>query len=92
MQILIIILFWFIYLTVVYGCWWVLEKHYPKPFSCFDFKPFKCRKCLTTWALIGIYISVGVLLNNYVFMTAGIILSILTGVALYVDENERFKI
>lgn len=87
-----IFLFWLIFITIFYGVWYILEKYYPKPFSCFDLKPFNCRKCLTTWSMLGTYISVGLMLNNYVFMVHGIVISILSGLALYIDEKNRFKI
>lgn len=86
-----IFIFWLIYFLTLYGVWWILEKHYPKAFSCFDFKPFKCRKCLTTWSLIAIYISVGLLFNNYIFIASGIIITIITGIALYIDDKEKFS-
>lgn len=87
-----IFLFWAQFIVIFYGCWYVLEHYYPKPFSCFDLKPFNCRKCLSTWSLLASYISVGLLLNNYVYMIAGIVLSLLAGAALYIDEKNRFQL
>lgn len=87
-----IFLFWFTFIAIFYGVWYILENYHPKPFSCFDLKPFNCRKCLTTWSMLAAYVSLGLLLNNYVFMVCGIVLSILAGLALYIDEKNRFKL
>lgn len=87
-----IFLFWFTFITIFYGVWYILENYHPKPFSCFDLRPFNCRKCLTTWSMLASYLSLGLLLNNYVFMVCGIVLSILAGLALYIDEKKRFKL
>nr|UWH97302.1 MAG: hypothetical protein [Bacteriophage sp.] len=42
--------------------------------------------------MLAAYVSLGLLLNNYVFMVCGIVLSILAGLALYIDEKNRFKL
>lgn len=62
-----------------------------KPWSYFDTYPFKCFKCMTTWALITTYMMAGVLLADLSFTLLGITLSALYGYGLNKNEKERMK-
>lgn len=90
--ILIIILFWAVFFAVT------LLTHYVynvkmvdiKPFSYFDNFPWKCFRCATTWFLIGAYLTVGFIINNWVFVVFGVILAGLYGYGLWKSDKERF--
>lgn len=58
-----------------------------------DYQPFNCQKCLTTWTLIGVYTVLGLSLDWYYLMIGGIILAILNGIAMEIDQrNKTIKI
>lgn len=58
-----------------------------------DYQPFNCQKCLTTWTLIGVYTVLGLSLDWYYLMIGGIILAILNGIAMEINQrNKTIKI
>lgn len=58
-----------------------------------DFKPFNCNKCLSTWTLAGVYTVLGLSFDWYYLMIGGIILAILNGIAMEIDQrNKTIKI
>ena len=69
--------------------WYIPEKKYPAPFSLLDFYPFICRKCLTTWLLLILYAVSAILLSDWIFGLLGIIMTAMTGFALWYTEEER---
>lgn len=71
--------------------WYIPEKKHPKPFSLLDFYPFICRKCLTTWLLAIMYITFAILLSDWIFGLLGIIMTAMTGFALWYTEEERME-
>lgn len=70
--------------------WWLTEDkdegHIPE---FLNFKPFVCRKCLTFWLLIGIYIALGICLKLWVVLIAGILLAILNAIAMHINEKNK---
>lgn len=71
--------------------WWFTEKDNVPDFL--DYKPFKCRLCLTFWLLVGIYIAVGISYNLWIVVIVGIILAILNAAAMwYNQKNKTIKI
>jgi uncharacterized membrane protein len=54
-----------------------------------QFPPFHCRKCLTFWTLIGISLVIGLSFNWEYFMISGIILAIMTAIAMHVDQKNK---
>lgn len=69
--------------------WYVPERKHPKPFSLLDFYPFICRKCLTTWLLLILYVVGAILLSDWIFGLLGAIMTAMTGFALWYTEEER---
>ena len=56
----------------------------------FQFKPFRCQKCMTfhiDW-IISTFVSL--LFNNYIMLIFGLIFSFGLFILLYLDEKERF--
>ena len=58
-----------------------------------NFKPFNCNKCLSTWTLAGVYTVLGLSFDWYYLMIGGIILAILNGIAMEIDQrNHTIKV
>ena len=58
-----------------------------------NFKPFNCNKCLSTWTLASVYTVLGLSFDWYYLMIGGIILAILNGIAMEIDQrNKTIKI
>ena len=58
-----------------------------------DYQPFNCNKCLSTWSLVGVYTVLGLSLDWYYLMIGGIILAILNGIAMEINQrNKTIKI
>ncbi len=73
-----------IVVPVVY--YWTEVRRLPK---WLQFPPFHCRKCLTFWTLIGISLVIGLSFNWEYFMISGIILAIMTAIAMHVDQKNK---
>lgn len=73
-----------IVVPVVY--YWTEVRRLPK---WLQFPPFHCRKCLTFWTLIGISLVIGLSFNWDYFMISGIILAIMTAIAMHVDQKNK---
>ena len=71
--------------------WYIPEKKHPAPFSLLDFYPFICRKCLTTWLLLILYAVSAILLSDWIFGLIGIIMTAMTGYALWYTEDKRME-
>ena len=58
-----------------------------------NYKPWVCNKCLGFWSLTAIYLSIGIVLNLWIFLAFGMILTILDTIAIIIDErNKTIKI
>lgn len=58
-----------------------------------DYKPFSCYLCLTFWSLTVVYLTVGLVFKAYVTLGAGLLLTVLNAVAMYIDQkNKTIKI
>lgn len=58
-----------------------------------NFKPFNCNKCLSTWTLASVYTVLGLSFDWYYLMIGGIILAILNGIAMEINQrNKTIKI
>ena len=76
-----------IFLIVSYGAYYITEvKGLP---IWLQYKPFECRKCLTFWSLIGIYIALGLSFSCLYLMIGGCILAILNAIAMYIDQRNK---
>ena len=54
-----------------------------------DYKPFSCYLCLTFWGLMAVYLTVGLVFKAYVTLGAGVLLTVLNAVAMYIDQRNR---
>lgn len=90
-----IIIFWVIFFTVTFVMHILYEKYdiagCIKPWSYFDTYPFICKKCMTTWSLVAVYIMVAVLMKDPLFGFFGVILGFLYGYGLNKIEEERIE-
>ena len=86
-----IITFFVIWIAGVVIGWYIPDKHHPAPFSLLDFYPFICRKCLTTWLLLILYVVSAILLSDWIFGMFGAIMTAMTGFALWYTDNERME-
>ena len=84
-----IIAFFAIWIVGLVIGWYISEKKHPKPFSLLDFYPFMCRKCLTTWLMLIMYVVGAILLSDWIFGLLGGIMTAMTGFALWYTEEER---
>ena len=76
-----------IFLIVSYGAYYITEvKGLP---IWLQYKPFECRKCLTFWSLIGIYIALGLSFSCLYLMIGGCILAILNAIAMHIDQRNK---
>lgn len=58
-----------------------------------NFRPWNCDKCLSTWSLVGVYTVLGLSFDWYYLMIGGIILAILNGIAMEINQrNKTIKI
>lgn len=80
-----------IYIAVVMAAYYATEV-YQLP-KWLRFPPFNCRKCLTFWSNLVVFISIGLSFGLYWFMGTGIVLAILTAIAMHVEQkNKTIKI
>lgn len=54
-----------------------------------DYKPFSCYLCLTFWSLMAVYLTVGLVFKAYVTLGAGVLLTVLNAVAMYIDQKNK---
>lgn len=79
------------FFVVKYGAY-VLTEEIEMP-RWLDYQPFNCNKCLSTWSLVGVYTVLGLSFDWYYLMIGGIILAILNGIAMEIDQrNKTIKI
>lgn len=94
MDILLIMKIFTFFVTWIAGLvigWYIPDKYHPKPFSVLDFYPFICRKCLTTWLLLILYVVIAIILSDWIFGVLGVIMTAMTGFALWYTERERMN-
>lgn len=85
--VLSIILFVVFWISVILG--WYIPNNMVKPFGVLDFPPFYCRKCCTVWIMVALNAFVCVNWFNAWYLIASVILTALTGTALWWDEKRR---
>ena len=81
--------FWAIFFAVLAVNYFVFEKWdlYPKPEGILDQPPFNCRRCCTTWSMLGTYLSVAVLIGSFWFGFCGVLLTLGEYLALRYKER-----
>lgn len=63
----------------------------PRPWSFLDCLPFNCERCCTTWTLVSAYVMEGFLLNNYIYMTLGLLMTAGWAYGRYIQDEERMQ-
>lgn len=82
-----IILAFILYFAIVFIAYYVTEvRRLPE---WLQFPPFHCRKCLTFWSNMFAFISIGFCFKLYWFMGTGILLGILTAIAMKIDQKNK---
>ena len=77
----------FIFFAVNYGAYWLTEvKGLP---TWLQYKPFECRKCLTFWSLMGIYITLWLSFSCLYIAIYGVLLAILNAIAMWIDQKDK---
>ena len=80
-----------LFFPVRYLCWKITEV-WGLP-QWLNYKPWNCKLCLTFWSLLATYLTVGFAGELWLTMSAGILLTILNTIAMYVDQkNKTIKI
>lgn len=85
---ILVTLFWLIYFIISFISYYIPEK-LVRPFNYFDVKPFNCRICLTTWSLLISYISFSFIYFNWWFISCGILITLMTTIALWYTQKEK---
>lgn len=58
-----------------------------------NYRPWSCNLCLTFWSLLAVYLTVGFAFQLWITMGAGLALTVLNAVAMYVNQkNKTIKI
>ena len=86
-NLLLVALFWAVFFVITFAAYYV-EK-LVKPFNYFDRIPFNCLKCCTTWSLLASYISISIIISNWLFFVCGIIITAMEAEALHLTEKEK---
>lgn len=87
-RLILVVLFWIIYFVITFAAYYISEKMI-KPFNYFDIKPFNCRICLTFWGLLIGYISFSFIYFNWFFLISGILVTLMTTIALWYTQKEK---
>lgn len=85
--------FWALYFTVLTVVWFIKEKlaWQPEAFGILDQPPFDCRKCMTVWTMVASYISIAVIIQNFWFGAAGLLLTFGEYLALRYKEKNMIQ-
>lgn len=81
------ILAFIIYVAIVMAAYYATEV-YQLP-KWLRFPPFNCRKCLTFWSNIAAFTIIGLSFGAYWLMGTGIILGILTAIAMHYEQKNK---
>ena len=86
-QILQVILVIALFIPIKWICYKITEEWGLPTFL--NYMPYSCRKCLSFWSLMAIYISIGLVFHLYITMAVGAILTILDAIAVIVDQKKK---
>lgn len=80
-----------LFFPIKWLCWKITEE-WGLP-EWLQYKPWVCKKCLTFWTLMSLYISIGLVFQAYLTMGVGLMLTVLDTIAVIVDQkNKTIKI
>ena len=86
-QILQLILVIALFIPIKWICYKITEECGLPTFL--NYMPYSCRKCLSFWSLMAIYISIGLVFHLYITMAVGAILTVLDVIAVIVDQKKK---
>ena len=86
-QILQLILVIALFIPIKWICYKITEELGLPTFL--NYMPYSCRKCLSFWSLMAIYISIGLVFHLYITMAVGAIITILDVIAVIVDQKKK---
>lgn len=86
-QILQLVLVLALFFPIKWLCWKITEVWGLPTFL--DYMPWVCRKCLSFWSLISIYIAIGLVFQLYITLGVGVLLTILDTIAVIVDQKKK---
>ena len=76
-----------IFFIINYVVWYITEKDKVPEFL--QYKPWSCRLCATLWALVTVYIAIGISFKLWVVLITGVILAIMNAIAMWVNQKEK---
>lgn len=86
-QILQLILVIALFIPIKWICYKITEEWGLPTFL--NYMPYSCRKCLSFWSLMAIYISIGLVFHLYITMAVGAIITVLDVIAVIVDQKKK---
>lgn len=86
-QILELVIVLAIFFPTKWLCWKITEV-WGLP-QWLEYQPWVCKKCLTFWSLMALYIACGLVLHLYITMVVGAILTILDTIAVIIDQKKK---
>lgn len=86
-QILELVIVLAIFFPTKWLCWKITEQ-WGLP-QWLEYQPWVCKKCLTFWSLMALYIACGLVLHLYITMVVGAILTILDTIAVIIDQKKK---
>ena len=86
-QILELVIVLAIFFPTKWLCWKITEQ-WGLP-QWLEYQPWVCKKCLTFWSLMALYIACGLVLHLYITMAVGAILTILDTIAVIIDQKKK---
>lgn len=91
LNILQLLLVLVIFLPIKWMCYKITEVWGLPTFL--DYKPWKCRKCLSFWTLVAFYLCSGLMFKLWITMGVGLVLTVLDTIAVIIDQkNKTIKI
>ena len=86
-QILQLILVLALFFPIKWVCYEITEVWGLPTFL--DYMPWVCRKCLSFWSLISVYLAIGFIFQLYITLGVGVLLTILDTIAVIIDQKKK---
>ena len=87
MEILQVLLVLVLFFPTKWLCWKITEV-WGLP-QWLQYAPWQCKKCLTFWSLMALFITCGLLFHLWITMAVGAILTVLDTIAVIVDQKKK---
>ena len=86
-QILQLVIVLAIFFPTKWLCWKITEQ-WGLP-QWLKYQPWECRKCLSFWSLIALYLAIGLIFQLYITLVVGVTLTILDTIAVIIDQKKK---